>query len=154
LTINIINSIKMSSHADSPTNISDDPLTSYEPLPAPTTSTLPNAFGRMMGESSATINYLLDKQPAMTYNHNYNPHQAPEEGHDPAYSPYVYGERLYDDRPIIMTRIPIKHVLTGASKRGRTSIPKHQHLPQSDRFGHPYAKTSLLYIFKRILVIC
>jgi hypothetical protein len=61
-------------------NISDDAL-SYELLPAPTTSTLPNTFGRMMGASSATIDSRASplsalqrdtcRWPTVTYNHNY-----------------------------------------------------------------------------------
>lgn len=56
-----------------------------------------------------------------TYNRNYNPYEPPPEDRRPDYSPYTSGEPLYDDRPIIIIRLPRKHVIAGASKRKRTA---------------------------------
>jgi hypothetical protein len=37
-----------------------------------------------------------------TYNANYNPYKKPPKDQPGGYSPYVYGEPLWDDRPVIV----------------------------------------------------
>jgi hypothetical protein len=36
---------------------------------------------------------------------------------DKEYSPYVYGELLYDNRAIIVANLPRQHILVSAAKR-------------------------------------
>jgi hypothetical protein len=84
---------------------------------------LPNAFGRMMSSSQpAQAIVVKDKcdRPTPTYNHNYNPNEPPRDDLPKGYSPYVYGEPLYDDRPAIISRLPSRHTLAGSGKRLRT----------------------------------
>jgi hypothetical protein len=87
-------------------------------------STLPNAFSRMMGpapviQSAAKRDSCA--RPTPQYNHNYNPYKKPSNDLQCDYSPYVYGEPLYDDRPIIVARLPRHHTKAGATKKPRTS---------------------------------
>jgi hypothetical protein len=45
-------------------------------------------------------------RPTPQYNHNYDIYKKPSNDIRCDYSPYVYGEPLYDDRPIIVARLP------------------------------------------------
>ena len=118
----------MSSRHGSPIDLSNDDA--REASSAPSTSTLPSAFGRMMAASSGistptapeTPTLLRDRcrRPVPIYNERYNPFQAPPADLDPEYSPYKNGEPLHDDRPILTARIPRRHVLANAPKRPRS----------------------------------
>jgi hypothetical protein len=112
----------MDSSDDTPLELGS---TTSEPSAITSNSALPNAFGRMMqgGHSTAKSTHLRDrcKRPTPTYNDNYNPANAPPEDLATSYSPYVFGEPLFDDRPVITTRLPIAHIIAGASTRPRTS---------------------------------
>ncbi len=59
-------------------------------------------------------------RPTPTYNHNYNPYKKPSVGLRRDYSPYVYREPLYDDRPITVARLPTYHTAVAAAKKPRT----------------------------------
>src|ERR1700733_7031462 len=86
-------------------------------------STLPSAFGRMMHTNRATAappKQDLCRRPTPTYNDNYNPYQVPSKDPDENYSPYVWGEPLYDDRLVQHLMLPVQHTLAGASKRKKT----------------------------------
>jgi hypothetical protein len=67
-------------------------------------TTLPNVFGRMMSSSQPAAHIAIkDKCPRPTpnYNDNYNPDLL-RDNLPGGYSPYVRGEPLYDDRPVII----------------------------------------------------
>jgi hypothetical protein len=60
-------------------------------------------------------------RPVPEYNRNYNPYVVPREDLPGGYSPYVFKEPLFDDRPAIVTQLPKKCVLAPPAKRVRTS---------------------------------
>jgi hypothetical protein len=87
-------------------------------------STLPNAFSRMMGPApviQSTAKRDRYTRPIPQYNHNYDLYKKPSNDLRRDYSPYIYGEPLYDDRPIIVARLPRYHTEAGAVKKPRTS---------------------------------
>jgi hypothetical protein len=89
---------------------------------------LPDAFGLMMASiQSAAVTPVYDrcKRLIPIYNDNYNPSKPPLDGIDKKYSPYVYGEPLYDSRNVIIAYLPPRHTVAGASKRPRTSWVWH-----------------------------
>ena len=86
-------------------------------------STLPNVFSRMMAPApvvQSTAKRDRCTRPTLTYNHNYNPYEKPSVDLRRDYSPYVYGEPLYDDRPITVARLPAYHTAVAAVKKPRT----------------------------------
>jgi hypothetical protein len=85
-----------------------------------------NAFGRMMQpkkDSPSPAAQLRDrcKRPTPEYNYNYNPNKSPPDTQPAGYSPYVYGEPLFDDREAVVANLPKKHVLAPAPKKPRTA---------------------------------
>ena len=95
----------MSSRASTPLEI--DSITSQASA-SNSQSSLPNAFGRMMSSSQPASNIVVkDKcpRPTPTYNDKYNPEELPPDDLPENYSPYVRGESLYDDRPVV-ARLP------------------------------------------------
>jgi hypothetical protein len=61
--------------------------------------TMPNAFSRLMAAApvvQSTVKRDLCTRPTPVYNQYYNPFQVPVDDLHPDYSPYVYGEPLYD----------------------------------------------------------
>ena len=133
-TITIINTINMSSRYKSPLNVSDNnapraPL--ITPLITLLTSTLPSAFRRIMATSAGNTPASKDALPSTiqlrdtydrpkpSYNNNYNPFYTPPNGLDPRYSPYENSEPLQDDRLVVVSRLPPKHILTRVVKRLR-----------------------------------
>jgi len=57
------------------------------------------------------------KRLSPTYNANYNPYKEPPDGINKGYSPYVYREPLWDDRPVVITRILKGLVVIGPPKK-------------------------------------
>jgi hypothetical protein len=55
------------------------------------------------------------------YNTNYNPYATPSEDLPNGYSPYVFKEPLYDDRPVIVNELPKNCVIAPLPKRPRTA---------------------------------
>lgn len=100
---------------------------SFAPESSMTTSepALPNAFGLLMQGKASTAKsiQLRDrcKRPTPIYNDNYDPTKTPPEDLPASYSPYIFGEPLFDDRPVITARLPTAHIIAGASTRPRTS---------------------------------
>jgi hypothetical protein len=86
-------------------------------------SSLPNAFGRMMDKEKGPPAVLRDSclRPTPEYNANYNPYVVPREDLPGGYSPYVFKEPLFDDRPVIVAQLPRKCALAPPAKRARTS---------------------------------
>jgi hypothetical protein len=110
----------MSSRTSTPLEL--DSITSQASASNSQTS-LPNAFGRMMSSSQPALHIVVkDKcnRPEPTYNHNYDPDKVPRDDLPGGYSPYIFGEPLYDDRPVVMSRLPSRHTVAGAAKRDRT----------------------------------
>jgi hypothetical protein len=87
-------------------------------------STLPNAFSRLMG-GTLVIRSAAKRdrcaRPAPSYNQHYNPFQKPADDLRVDYSPYVYGEPLYDDRAIIVARLLKFYTAAAAAKKPRTA---------------------------------
>jgi hypothetical protein len=94
-----------------------------------TSSSVPtNAFAHLMaskGSSSFTAKQLsqrdLCKRPIPVYNINYNPNEPLPNNLPLDYSPYVPGEPLYDDRPLLVARLPPQYTLAPSSKKPRRS---------------------------------
>ena len=90
--------------------------------PSESASNLPNTFSQIIGSipreqrKDARDQY---NRPVLTYNQNYNPYEPPPEDRCPDYSLYAPGEPLHDDRVVVITRLPRKHVIIGATKRRR-----------------------------------
>jgi len=81
-----------------------------------------NAFGVMMAPQTTAIPPVLRDRcfrPTPTYNENYDPTKPPNDTNKPNFSPYAFGEPLFDDRPVRMDRLLVGHVVAGASKRKR-----------------------------------
>jgi hypothetical protein len=60
-------------------------------------------------------------RPTPAYNSNYNPYAIPNEDTPGGYSPYVYKEPLFDDRPVVINELPKNCILAPPPKRPRTS---------------------------------
>jgi len=56
-----------------------------------------------------------------TYNERYNPYEPAKSDLLIDYSPYDYGEPLYDDRELIVARLPTRHTLAALPKKPRKS---------------------------------
>jgi len=85
-----------------------------------------NAFSRIIGTdpSPATASLIIKdkcKRPTVTYNSNYHPEKPPPDGQLESYSLYVFGEPLFDDRPVDIRRLPPRYVLSTATTRPLTS---------------------------------
>jgi hypothetical protein len=82
-----------------------------------------NAFSRLMAAApvvQSTVKRDLYTRPTPVYNQYYNPFQVPADDLYPDYSPYVYGEPLYDDRAIVVARLLKHYTAAGAAKKLRT----------------------------------
>jgi hypothetical protein len=91
-------------------------------------SSLPNVFGCMMQSNRLSLPTVVkDKcpRPEPTYNNNYNPNEPPRDDRPKDYSPYVQGEPLYDDRPVVIANLPSRHTVAGPPKRLRTQWVWH-----------------------------
>jgi hypothetical protein len=86
--------------------------------PAPASA---NAFNRLMARAPTLNTIKRDTcfRPIPDYNANYDPYKLPSETRASGYSPYIYGEPLFDDRPILTSRLPVDHYLAIPSKRPR-----------------------------------
>jgi hypothetical protein len=85
---------------------------------------VPSAFGRMMAPTQATASrFVRDRcqRPEPVYNDKYDLSKPSPDNLTEDYSSYAYGELLYDDRALVVTRLPADHTLAGAAKRTRTS---------------------------------
>ena len=107
-------------------------LTSLKPssratrLTFTTTSQLPlvlNAFNRIINKGKGPSLMLRDSCLRLTlaYNSNYNLYVTLCKDITSGYSPYVFKEPLFDDRPIIVVQLPKHCVLAPPAKRPRTS---------------------------------
>lgn len=106
-----------------PNPAADSPIV-LEPSPAPSDSTVTNAFGRMMNAPREPVRLSARdrcQRPPITFNHNYNPNEVPQANADPKYSPYSYGEPLHDDRPFHLRHVPRNWVEAPPGIRGRKS---------------------------------
>lgn len=92
--------------------------------PAASSTSLINPFATMMApQSSKEPKTLRDRcfRPTPTYNDKYDPTKPPSKLITAEYSPYDFGEPLFDDREARPSRFPTGHVLAPASKRNLTS---------------------------------
>jgi hypothetical protein len=90
----------------------------------PSTSTLPNAFGQLMQSQQATTSTAQRdrcQRPSVVYNQNYNLYTAPPVDLPPIYLPYVFREPLYNDRAVIVARLPRQHTVAEPPKKPRTA---------------------------------
>jgi hypothetical protein len=91
--------------------------------PSELPSTLLGAFSQMMQQQPVVQKKEVRdrcRRPSPTYNFNYNPYEPPSDDLPMGYSPYVFREPLYDDREVIVSRLPQQHTLCSAQKRRRT----------------------------------
>lgn len=86
-------------------------------------STSANAFSMLMAKAPIVDPSLRDRcnRPAPVYNESYNPDKPPPANLLPSYSPYIYGEPLFDDRPIKLANLTAGYTLSPAAKRPRTA---------------------------------
>ena len=84
---------------------------------------IPNTFNCIINKGKGPSLVLRDtcSRPTPAYNSNYNPYAIPCEDIPGGYSPYVFKEPLYDDRPVVVTQLPKHCVLAPSPKRPRTS---------------------------------
>lgn len=113
----------MASRQPTPIGLASEASATHPTSATPSTSSLPNAFGRMManGPVQEVLRRDTCKRPDPIYNTNYNPFIKPPDSLHGGYSPYIYGEPLYDDRPVIIARLPTNFTIAGPSKKARTS---------------------------------
>lgn len=113
----------MPSPRASPINLVDDDDIQAPAVPPPV---VPNVLAAMMRkpapEVAADSKMLRDRcrRPEPQYNTYYNPHEPHNESLKEDYSPYDFGEPLFDDRKPYPSRFPGGMVLAGASKKPRT----------------------------------
>jgi hypothetical protein len=91
---------------------------------APSANTVTSVFGRMMNAAPPQTGFSArDRCFRLTpiYNNNYDPNRAPPTDQHIGYSPYVYGEPLYDDRAVVVARLPARWTIAPPTKRPRTS---------------------------------
>jgi hypothetical protein len=101
----------------------ENDTTASQPSTTALGSTLPSAFSRMMQPApviQSTVKRDRCVRPTPTYNHNYNLYKKPLVDLRSDYSPYVYREPLYDNRPITVARLPTFHTALGPAKKPRT----------------------------------
>ncbi|PMD13219.1 hypothetical protein NA56DRAFT_712254 [Hyaloscypha hepaticicola] len=98
---------------------------------------VPNAFSRIMDKGKGHSLVLRDScsRPMPAYNSNYNLYAIPNEDTPGGYSPYVFKEPLFDDRPIVVNKLPKNCILAPPLKRPRTSWvwPLGYAIPNSSR---------------------
>ena len=80
---------------------------------------IPNAFGYMKGRDPILRDTCI--RPIPQYNTNYNPYAIPRKDLPAGYSPYIFKEPLYDNRPVIVNELPKNCILAPPPKRPRTS---------------------------------
>jgi hypothetical protein len=111
----------MSSRAESPLD------TTSQASAVPSRSTLPNAFGQIMQSQQSTrrstpiVQRDRCQRPLVVYNYNYDLFSAPPVDLPQGYSPYVFGEPLFDDREVLLARLPARHTIAAPGKRPRTT---------------------------------
>jgi hypothetical protein len=114
----------MASRQSTPIDLASEASGTRSVSAVPSGLSLPNAFGRMMapnGPIQSVINRDKCNRPTPKYNANYNPNTKPPEGLSGGYSPYVYGEPLWDDRPVIVERLPKHFTVAPPPKKARTA---------------------------------
>jgi hypothetical protein len=87
-------------------------------------STLPNVFSRIIGLApviQSTVKRDCYTRLIPQYNHNHDLYKKLSNDLRRRYSLYIYREPLYDDRPIIMARLPRYYIKVSAIKKPRTS---------------------------------
>ncbi len=106
-----LTSLKPSSRATPSTSATTSQLTS-----------IPNAFNRIMDKGKGPYQVLRDtcSRPTPEYNSKYNLYVIPYEDTFSGYSPYVFKEPLFNNRPIIIVQLPKHCVLAPPMKRPRT----------------------------------
>jgi hypothetical protein len=114
----------MGSRQNTPIDLTFEASSSRAISAVPSESSLPNAFGRMMaGKPKVQEVIRRDRCTRLepTYNVNYNPFEKPPKDLPRGYSPYVFGEPLWDDRPVVVARLPSGYSIARPSKKKRTT---------------------------------
>ena len=65
--------------------------------------------------------YIKYTRSILQYNENYNPFKPANPDIPKNYSPYDYGEPLFDDREALVARLPVQHTLAAPPKKPRTA---------------------------------
>jgi len=84
-------------------------------------SSLPNAFNRLIEKANPGALRDTCSRLIPEYNTNYNLYAMPYEDLPDGYSPYVFKEPLHDDRPVTATQLPKNCTVAPLAKRARTS---------------------------------
>ena len=88
-------------------------------------TSLPNTFSHIIKSTKETSNPEVISNTCLhltpEYNSNYNPYIVPCKDLYQGYNPYIPKEPLFDNRPTIVTQLPINCILTPIPKRPRIS---------------------------------
>ena len=104
-------------------SIGDDDLRSKGSIVL-TERSLLGVFSRIISHANVVQSSAKrDKYTRLTpkYNENYDLYKPQPSKLSPDYSPYVFGEPLFDDKPVIITRLPKYYLVALLPKKPRTS---------------------------------
>ena len=108
----------MSSRQLSPLELAS---TASQASATPSSTVLPNVFSCLMQNTGLPgIQRDRCRRPPLVYNHNYDPYKSPPDDLPGGYSPYVYGEPLYNGREVIIARLLPHYAVAGPTKKPRT----------------------------------
>jgi hypothetical protein len=114
--------IKMASHPDTPIDLTFEALGSRFRSIAPSRSSLPSAFNRMINPNRAGLDVRLrDKCRWLKpiYNSNYNLYKKPRSDLFSSYTLYVFPEPLWDNRLVVVARFLKNYTLAKPLKKPR-----------------------------------
>ena len=110
----------MTSSHTSPTLIEDNEARVSLVISITTSATLINLFKQIIGLKAAEKLVSLQdycSHSELIYNDRYNLNKPPNEKNRGDYSPYDFREPLFDNRPIVITRLPIGYIIISTSKK-------------------------------------
>ena len=113
----------MASKEATPSSLDQIDHTSTQSEPTPSEASLPNAFDKLgksyTGQNVTNRDRCL--RPTPTYNDNYNPYKPANLDKPTDYSLYVFGEPLFDNRPIDTSKLKSGYKITSTAKKTRTA---------------------------------
>src|SRR6266487_4403976 len=113
----------MASRHATPLSLGQIDLTSTQSKPTPLEASLPSAFDRLgksrVGQNVTNRDHCF--RPTPIYNDNYNPYKPLNLDKPTDYSLYVFGEPLFDDRPIDTSKLRSSYKIASTAKKTRTA---------------------------------
>ncbi len=114
----------MASRDVTPSSLGQIDLTGTQSEPTPLeASSLPSAFDRLgksrVGQNVTNRDHCF--RPTPIYNDNYNPYKPLNLDKPTDYSLYVFGEPLFDDRPIDTSKLRSSYKIASTAKKTRTA---------------------------------